>query len=235
MLGDVHTRPGAHDDQFAPSRIRAEWAADTIRRLRADIVGTQELDPRQYAALSRATDGQFSSWPGMALGEQGVRSSLFWRQSVWEVRAKSYITIPFIQWRRHQPVVRLRHRATGREIWVINVHNAPRDYEAQRDEAVRIEIAKIRELRQSGLPVFFIGDMNEKAKVFCKVLGQTDLYSPLGGSHDGTTCTLPTAQMRIDWIFGSSDVDFSSYAADRAPLVTRTTDHAVVTSRVTVP
>lgn len=234
VLGDVHTRPGSHADNFAPSRIRAEWAADIIRRMRGDVIGNQELDPRQYAALNKANDGVFGSWPGMALGEPGVRSTLWWRRSVWELRAKRHITIPFIDWQRHQPVVRLRHRATGREIWVINVHNAPRDLQAQRDAAVRIEIATIKELRKSGLPVFFIGDMNEKARVFCKVLGETDLRSPLGGSHDGTRCTLPTAPMRVDWIFGSPEARFDTYAADRSALVTRTTDHAVLLSTVTV-
>jgi hypothetical protein len=38
----------------------------------------------------------------------------------------------------------------------------------------------------------------------------------------------------VDWIFGSMRVTFSDYDEDRSPLVARTTDHPVITARVTV-
>ena len=33
VLGDVHTMPGAHDDGYAPARIRAEWMADVLDQI----------------------------------------------------------------------------------------------------------------------------------------------------------------------------------------------------------
>jgi len=236
VLGDVHTAPYTHDDRFAPSRIRAEWMGDAFRLLGTpDIVGMQEVEKDQFQSIMRATSGHYAAWPGTQLGDTGsVQQSLIWRTSVWEATAKQTITIPFVKWQRKQPVLRLKHRATGRQIWVINVHNAPRDLQAQRNEAVKIEIAKIKELRATGLPVFFIGDMNEKKTVFCKVVGQTDLFSPLGGSATATTCNPPTG-MRVDWIFGSSDVTFDTFSMVRGPLVARSTDHHVPIGKVTIP
>jgi len=236
VLGDVHTAPYTHDDRFAPSRIRAEWMGDAFRLLGdVDIVGMQEVEREQFRSIMRATSGHYAAWPGTQLGDVGsVQQSLIWRSSVWEATAKQTITIPFVKWQRKQPVVRLKHRATGRQIWVINVHNAPRDMQAQRDEAVKIEIAKIKELRATGLPVFLVGDMNEKKTVFCKVVGQTDLYSPMGGSVTDGTCNPPDG-MRIDWIFGSSDVTFDTFAMVRGPLVARSTDHHVPIAKVTIP
>jgi endonuclease/exonuclease/phosphatase family metal-dependent hydrolase len=158
-----------------------------------------------------------------------------WRTDVWEATSRQTIVIPFIRFKRAQPVVRLRNLATGREIWVINVHNAPRGYQAQRNEDVRIEIAKIKQLRESGLPVFFVGDMNEKATVFCKVVGQTDLFSPMGGNAGPGWCNPPKTLMRIDWIFGSAGVRFDTFRMYDSELKRWTTDHRIPVSKISVP
>src|SRR4029453_9953921 len=97
------------------------------------------------------------------------------------------------------PPPRLGKKATGQEIWVINVHNAPQDNQEMRDAAVKVEVQKIQELSADGIPVFFTGDMNEGKTVLCKVLGQTDLYSPRGGTYSGPypggTCTPPAGHL----------------------------------------
>ena len=54
----------------------------------------------------------------------------------------------------------------------MNAHNAPRNLQKQRNVAVKKEIAKIKKLRKNGAPVFFLGDLNEKKTVFCKVRKQ---------------------------------------------------------------
>ncbi|GAB3787640.1 RCC1 domain-containing protein [Nocardioides pacificus] len=237
VLGDVHTAPYKHDDQFAPSRIRAEWFADSLAAIgNPDVIGLHEVERQQFQSIMRATGGQFSAFPGTELKEPGgIQQSLLWRTSVWEATAKRTLKIPFIQGERPMPVVRLRHRATGKQIWVINAHNAPRDLQKQRNIAVRREIALIKELRATKLPVFFIGDLNEKKTVFCKVVTQTDLISPMGGSGAGGTCTLPKQRMRIDWIFGPPNVSYAGFQMSRATLVRRSTDHAVPVVRVTLP
>jgi endonuclease/exonuclease/phosphatase family metal-dependent hydrolase len=235
VLGNVHTQPYAHDDNFAPTRIRAEWTADLLRQLGSpDVIGTQESDAGQLADILRATGGRYDAWPGTAV-PGGVEQSLLWRTDIWKATQKDTITIPFIRYQRAQPVVKLQNIQTGRSIWVMNVHNAPRDYQKQRNQALKIEIAKIKELRETGLPVFLVGDFNEKASAFCTVVGKTDLKTPMGGSATKDSCDPPSRLMRIDWIFGSSDVGFDEFVMDRSPLKRWVNDHLVPVASVTIP
>jgi endonuclease/exonuclease/phosphatase family metal-dependent hydrolase len=232
ILGSNHTRPGSDADHFAPGGIRTEWAVSYLERWGSDIVGFSEIQKDQLGIFMRSTGGAFDVWPGEALGGNGVPQSLVWRKSMFTATAKESVTIPFMGQRRAQPVVRLKHNETGRELWVINVHNAPRSHEAERDQAMALELAVVNELRKTGLPVFFIGDMNEKEEIFCAVTGRTDLYSPRGGSRGGA-CR-PPGGMRVDWIFGSSDVQFSGYTDEKTAEVRRITDHGVLHSRVAI-
>lgn len=235
VLGDVHTAPYGQADGYAPARIRAEWTSDLLQQLGSpSIVGMQELDAPQLRALLRATGGAYAAYPGAAMSN-GVQASLMWRTDTWTATAERTITIPFIRFKRANPVVRLQNNETGRSIWVINVHNAPRDYQAQRDQAVKQEIATIQDLRASGLPVFLLGDMNEKERVFCKVVGQTDLTSPRGGSVSGSRCEPPSGFLRVDWIFGGPDASWSDFVQDQSPLKRWINDHVVPVTTVTLP
>ena len=58
----------------------------------------------------------------------------------------------FISKELPRPIVKLRHKVTGKEIYVINVHNAPWDYQFKRNKATNVQIAKINELRATGTP-----------------------------------------------------------------------------------
>ena len=236
VLGSQHTAPGGDAQEFAPGRIRAEWTVRLVGAYGSSVVGMQELQADQLDAVDRAAAGTFEFWPGTALGGRGIPQSLMWKSSVWTATWTHSITIPFMDSTRPQPIVRLQHVATGREIYVMNVHNSPKDAqgrEDERDKATAIEIAAIKELRKDGIPVFVMGDFNEHAEAYCKITGQTDLEAAQGGSNDGT-CR-PPAQMRVDWIFGSSDVAFSGFRMDTGTQVRRITDHAVLTSSVSVP
>ncbi|WP_372728870.1 endonuclease/exonuclease/phosphatase family protein [Nocardioides sp.] len=236
ILGSQHSAPGGAAQRFAPGRIRTEWAANLIGAYGSDIVGFQEIQADQLATMNRATGGRFEFWPGTSMGGRGVPQNLMWRSSVWTATFKGSITIPFMGSTRPQPVVRLQHLATGREIYVMNVHNSPRDRhgrEDERDRATEIEIAAIKELRKDGIPVFAIGDFNEHDEIFCRMTSRTDLRAANGGSNSGG-CR-PPRPMRVDWIFGSSDVVFSRFLMDTGPQVRRITDHAVLSTTVSVP
>ena len=237
VLGSQHTAPGGDAQEFAPGRIRAEWAAALLSSYGSTVAGLQELQADQLAGIDRATGGRFDFWPGTAKGGAGIPQSLMWDTSVWKATYKDVITIPFMGTTRPQPIVRLQNIATGREIYVINIHNSPKDAqgrEGERDKATAIEIATINQLRhEDGIPVFIMGDFNEHAEAFCKITGQTDLVAAQGGSNDGT-CR-PPAQMRVDWMFGSTDAPFTGFRFDTGAQVRRITDHAVLTSSVSVP
>lgn len=236
VLANGHTRAYAHDDRFAPSRVRSEWTAGAVTALGAGIVGLQETTAGQLQGILEAAGGAYASFPTPAAGDLGVETALLWRKSTWEATRKTVIRTQFISRVLPRPVVRLRHRETGREIWVVDVHNAPWEYQDKRNEAVKVEIAKIQELEATGLPVFFVGDMNEKKTILCKVLRQTGLVSPLGGElREDNTCVAPDARMRVDWIFGSSWLGYQGYEASRHPLVRLSTDHWVPVVKVVVP
>lgn len=233
VLGSNHTSPGGDKSFFAPGTLRMEWEVSYLRNVPSDIIGFQETQRDQLATFMRATGNTYDAWPGEQLGAGGVPQTMVWRTDLFTAVEKRYITIPFLGQRRKQPVVLLRHNQTGREFWVINAHNAPRDRFAERAQAQALEISTINELRRTGLPVLFVGDMNDKEKIFCGVTGQTDLYSPLGGSNDGT-CRPPRG-MRVDWMFGSAGVQFDGFRDDKNPALRRATDHAVLLAQVTLP
>ncbi|MDN4174972.1 endonuclease/exonuclease/phosphatase family protein [Nocardioides sp. SOB77] len=236
ILGSQHTAPGGAAAEYAPGRVRTEWAAGLVASYGSSIVGLQELQADQLTALTRATGGRFAFWPGTALGGKGVPQSLMWDTAVWTATYQDSITVPFMGGTRPQPVVRLQHLESQREVYVLNIHNSPKDRqgrEDERDKAEEIEVAAVNTLKKDGIPVFIIGDFNEHEDAFCRFTGQAGLVAANGGSNAGA-CR-PPRPMRVDWIFGTPDVGFSGFRMDTGPAVRRITDHAVITTQVTVP
>ncbi|MCY7395480.1 MAG: endonuclease/exonuclease/phosphatase family protein [Nocardioides sp.] len=234
ILGSQHTAPGGDATGYAPGRVRAEWAAALVASYDASIVGLQEVQADQLDALAAASGGTSDFWPGTSLGGVGIPQSVMWDNRVWQATYTGSLTIPFVGTTRPQPIVRLQHVASGREIYVINIHNSPQDRQAERDQALAIEVAAINELRRDGIPVFIMGDFNERDRAFCTITGRTDLLASNGGAVVGGSCR-PPAGMRIDWIFASPDAQLSGHRTDDSVVVNRITDHAVITTEVTVP
>lgn len=237
ILGSQHTAPGGGTDNYAPGRIRSEWAANVMNDHDASIVGFQEIQRDQLDSIMAATQNRYAVYPGDTLGGKGIPQSVMWRTDVWESTWQGYFDIPFTEQVRPQPYVRLRNLATGREIYVINMHTSAKTTrhprEADRDKATATVITLIHQLQeQEGLPIFLTGDMNEHAEIFCKITGQTDLVAAAGGSNANGSCRPPRG-MRVDWIFGNGT--FSGYVQDRSPMVANTTDHAVIATHVDVP
>lgn len=236
ILGSQHSAPGGAAAEYAPGRVRTEWAAGLVASYGSSIVGLQEIQGDQLAAMQRATGGRFAFWPGTALGGKGVPQSLMWDTSVWTATYQDSITVPFMGGTRPQPVVRLQHLATGREVYVLNIHNSPKDRqgrEDERDKAEKIEVAAVNTLKKDGIPVFIMGDFNEHEDAFCRFAGEAGMRAANGGSFGGA-CR-PPRPMRVDWIFGTPDVQFSGFRMDTSAAVRRITDHAVLTTTVTVP
>ncbi len=237
VLGSQHTRAGKNAQRFASGQARARAAGSLIASYGSSVVGMQELQRDQLAVLAAMAGDRWEFYPGTALGGPGVPQSLMWDTAVWEPTFTGTITIPFMGTTRPQPIVRLRHQGTNREIYVLNVHNSPRDRqgrENERDKAEQIEIAAVQELRKDKIPVFVIGDFNEKADAFCAFVGKAGLQAAQGGLADGGGCR-PPAAMRVDWLFGTRDITFSDFRFDISPTVRRITDHAVLTATVSVP
>lgn len=231
VLGSQHTAPSGGRPAFAPGRVRAEWSKQLIAARNASLVGTQELQPDQVVSLDVATQGAFSIFPGNTMGYAAATQSLMWRNSDWELVWGSTVSMPFMRTSRPQPVVRLRHRSTGNEVYMINVHLSPGKMEADRDKALDIIVSTIRELNPDGLPILLTGDFNEHREAFCTITGKTNLVAAQGG-RNGTTCE-PPKHMRVDWVFGSRG-KFSGTSIVQDARVRRTTDHAVISSHFAV-
>lgn len=226
LLGSQHTAPNGTRPDWAPGRIRSEWASSLIAERNASLVGIQEIQPDQVASLNTATDGQYTIWPGTSMGYAGAPQSVMWRTSEWTAVWQDTVTIPFMRTQpRPQPVVRLRHNATGQELYLLNAHFSPGKMESDRRKATAILIRTIRTLQKDGLPILLTGDLNDNHRVFCQLTSKTKLRSPLGGSNRNGSCR-PPAGRRVDWIFGSVGT-FGQITIAQGPRVRRTTDHSV--------
>ncbi|MGH3345497.1 MAG: cutinase family protein, partial [Nocardioides sp.] len=235
VLGSNHTTPRKDAGEYSPARVRSEWKIDYLRSVRASIVGFQELQRDQLGWFTRGAGSTYAVWPGDKEGGRGLQTTIAYRRDVWRRVAQDLVRIPFITQTRYMPLVKLEHRATGRRIWVMNVHNAPQQYQSQRNTAVAREIKRLKQVVGRGNPVFLVGDFNERHRAFCEVTGKLRLVAPRGGSHRGGDCNPPAGRLRVDWIFGSRSVEYSRYREDRSALVSLMTDHAVLRTRVRVP
>lgn len=238
VLGSSHTSSSGNKSRYASGPVRARMAAQLVSNHGVEVVGFQEMQADQLASFQRASGGRFAFYPGFSLARRDTENSIGWRTDTWQLVEKRPFTIPYFHGHpRTMPVVRLRNAATGLEAWFANFHNpadTPRwgNNQHWRTVATGKEILLANQLRASGLPVFFTGDMNERAEIFCAITGGTDLEAAMGGSNDGS-CHPPRIRF-VDWIFGSSDATFSGYVEDTSPFVRRTTDHPMIVSNVRI-
>lgn len=212
---------------------RATALAHAIRDRGVDVVGLQEVQDDQLAAIKDKRPG-YRIWPGQSLGNQGVRLQIAWRKSMFSLVDTGSITTTFDHQQRPIPWVRLENRASGGQFYVIDVHNSPRDQEGDRDAATGEEIALINELRSTGKPVFIVGDMNEHTEFFCRVAASTGMVGSNGAYYSGG-CNTGAGPIKIDWILGSGgEVDFSGHVVDYGDPIRYATDHAFVHADVQV-
>ncbi len=212
---------------------RAAALAGAIQGRGVDLVGLQEVQRDQLGVLQSRLGG-YTVWPGLALGNQGVRLQIAWRDAIFELRDTGSITTTFDHQQRPIPYVLLRHRVTQGEFYVIDIHNSPRGQEADRDSATGQQIALIRQLQETGKTVFILGDTNEKTEFFCRVAASTGMVASNGGTAAGGGCSVGAGPIKIDWILGAGRISFFNHVVDYNPPVRTATDHAFVHADVTV-
>lgn len=230
VLGSSHTRG---DARFASGVSRTNGVVELVRRHDVEVVGFQEMQADQLRAFLDQTSGQYDVYPGFTLRRLDTENSLAWDRTAWEAIEKRTVDIPYFNGNlRPMPVVKLRNLATGMTAWFVNVHNPAtnRKHPGQdgwRRKAIRMEVALMRRLSETGIPVFLTGDMNEREEAFCPITGGAPMKAARGGTHENGVCRAenPTS---VDWIFGHRDVGFSDYVEDRSRLVRRTSDHAMI-------
>jgi endonuclease/exonuclease/phosphatase family metal-dependent hydrolase len=238
ILGSNHT-DGKKRSRFASGATRARWAVDLLQTHKISIIGFSEIQADQLRTVLAYGNGKYTSYPSPDAPRKAVPTAIVWKKRWWElVSAKDFI-VPFLGQQRPQPAIVLRHKVTGQEVGVVNVHLTPvrkRNKmfgEGERDKGTRKMIRQARLLSEQGMPVFLTGDMNEREEVFCDVTSRTNMVAAAGGTNDGS-CQ-PPKNIGLDWIFTTPDVLLSEFRFQADELVKRITDHRVPMVRATLP
>lgn len=233
VLGSQHSAAGGDRRNFPAASWRTPQAASLIKQHGVDVVGLQEAQEDQLNGLQRATG--FAAYPGYAFGAKETDNSILYNTAKFEFVDGSSFPVTFMHAVRPQTILKLRDRATGREMYFVNMHvSAGHD---QKNTGTRIAgqlkgADVVNDLRASGLPVFVTGDMNDRAEFFCRFLPRTGGVAAVGGSISGG-CH-PPGRMAVDWVVGSSDVSFSNYWQDGTPQARKISDHYLVSATATV-
>jgi len=237
VLGAGHTAAGGNKAVgWASGAARMHGAVDLLRGAGVDVVGFQEFQRPQFAVFKNSMPN-WGVYPGAQLTRRGATAnSIAWDEGKWERVEVHTIDIPYFGGKPWpMPYVLLRDRYSGQEVWFANFHN-PADVhgpaERFRDRATALQISLAIRLHAGGTPVIITGDMNDKSDYFCPMTTRAPMHAANGGSTGGS-CS-PPSNMGIDWIFGSSDVDFANYVHNNGQLVNKTTDHPFIWTQATL-
>jgi len=238
VLGASHTAPGGNRKGWASGSTRIGWSTQLIRQHDLDVVGFQELQSSQLARFRQLTGGAWSVYPGTSLTQIATHNSIAWRDDVWETVSTDWINIPYFGGHNVQmPYVLLRNRQSQREVYFANFHNPAdtaehRGNQRWRDRATQLEIALVNRLHADGTPVVVTGDMNERERFFCPMTSGAPVASASGGST-GTPCQ-PARPLLVDWVLGTTDLDFSGYDIVGDGIARRASDHPLVLAEATL-
>lgn len=232
VLGHSHTKPGGNKPGWPASTVRMRGAVAALTATGVEVAGFQEFEPFQSREFLDLTAGAWQVYPTPASGLNTV-NTVAWRADRWELVRAERIPIPYFYGNEvPMPVVLLRNRSTGQQVWVGSFHN-PADVRGPaqrwRDEAERRQAAWATRANRGGVPVIVTGDMNDRAGYFCDTVQAAELRAANGGT--ARPCR-PPANMGIDWIMGSPEVAFSGYASDRSVVTARVADHPLVSATV---
>ena len=231
VLGASHTRSSSRYSTYPSRMVRAVSLLDS-RGL--DVVGTQEFQEVQYDYF--AAKGYTKTWGECYWDPAGKRrdteNAIIFRKSTMELLGCSTYDIPYFNGNiRHVPIAHLRHKASGRTAYFLNVHNPANvrgNAAGWRAKGIQIERNKIIELRRTGRPVFITGDFNDRQNAFCPMTAGKLTISP--NSIPSMTCAYPK-QSTIDWIFAAGQTRFSYYLRDTSPQKAKISDHPIVIAR----
>lgn len=225
---------------------RRELMADTIRRYRPDLFGTQELHKPQGDFLIGRLDGY--AWFGRDRrgGESDEHVGVFYRTRVLKVVESGDFWLSdtpevpgSITWGNLYPRLTtwalFEHRSSHRRFYVYNTHLPYRE----EDEAARIRCAELilaHLARQpEGVPAIVLGDFNTvpESRVHALLSAQLQDAWLEAPQHHGPDATFHAftghADRRIDWIFArglrarravtATDARNGRYPSDHFPVV----------------
>lgn len=229
VLGSQHTAPGGDRRRYPPASVRSPKAAALIGKHDVDILGTQELQTDQLAALQSRTG--MAAYPGTAWGSAETDNSILYDDARFQFVSGSQFTITFMGRARPQPILQLRDIATGREFYVVNTHPSAGGgrYATERRSGQQTLVAIVNQLKDTGLPVLVTGDMNDRELFYCNVAPAAGLTAPNGGSY-ASGCVPPQSPIPVDWVVGAGEIAWSSYWRDTTPITSKVSDHFFISA-----
>lgn len=221
VLGSSHTAPGGNKPGRPSGVSRMRGAVAAMKSHNIDIAGMQEFQGDQKKAFQRLA-------PDFGVVGSNDNAIVYNKKKFRLVEKRSF-KIPYFEGKmKEMPIAKLEDKSTGKQVWVVNIHN-PADTKAHphnaknRARAINIEQNLMRQLQATGIPVIFTGDFNDGKSV--------------DGSMDrvGMNSAAPNkARRSIDYIFGSSGVNFSNYSNDQRTKANGTSDHPIIVSTATI-
>ncbi len=220
MLGCYHTDPdepkyGNLAYQYGTCRARMPQQFSWLARQGISIAGIGEFQGKAWRVLAGINGGEWGIFPSRQSGPYG-QNPVVWRSSEWslvsahEFRHGFYNCANRGTCKGSSSLVRLRHRKTNREVYVLNTHHTSDGGGGGRRAANRsMELGHINRMEASGIPVIYMGDFNE-----------------VGGAqgHIGRYLKPAFGGMGIDQIWGTSNLTFEGGHYDAA--FRRWTDHS---------
>lgn len=205
VLGASHKRGG-------PADWRMGKSVQLLDRHRVDVVGLQEFQGVQKPMFVRSSRGAF----GLHHAAGNTENAIGWRTDTMRLVEGRSFEVPYFGGRpKPMTYVKLQHRASGEQVWVVNVHN-PADTRLHprqgrwRAAAVAVEQRLVDRLEATGTPVLLVGDFNARPR------------------FAGMEASGPS---RIDWLFGSG-LRFTGHTVDDGALADQATDHPIVVAQV---
>lgn len=235
VLGGSHTAADGKAPELASGPLRVRRAVRLLEAADVDVVGLQELQGPMAEEFSKVTSDRWRLFHAAGDSE----NALAWRRTTWALVEADTFDVPYFNGNpRPMPVVRLRHRETGGDVWFINVHNpANTDRFPQqqngRAEALRIERRLVQRLAEGRAEVVLMGDFNQRAGAFCHFT-KSGLMQSATGEKRRKACQEPE-YAGIDWIFGTPGLEFSDWNVRDDEPVDLTSDHPLITVAVRLP
>jgi endonuclease/exonuclease/phosphatase family metal-dependent hydrolase len=216
VLGASHTAADGKLPAWRSGAARTTDAIEYLDRWQVDVAGLQEFQTPQREAFRAAKTGYDMFGTG--------HNTIVWRTDRFRLVSSDTLKVPYFEGRETEmPVVQLEDRLTGKRAWVVNIHNPADtkdhpDQERHRDEATRRERRLVEQLRTTGMPVFLVGDFNEReeAREQLSAGGLATASDPVGG------------RANIDWVFGSGPVRFTEHHVDDSTRERQVSDHPIV-------
>ena len=233
VLGASHTAAGGNKASWPNYDKRLPKQIAMLEAARADVVGLQEFQPKQRALFAKLAGSSWGIYPSST--KVDPENSIIYRTSKFTLLEGNTFAVPYFDGRvRQMPYVLLQDNATGRTMYVINVHNpaSTSRYPNQgkwRKQALARERQLIVDLRANARPVFLTGDFNDREKAFCGITTGKLAITP--DSIPSMECAYPPKYYWVDWIFAAGQARFTTLSVDTSTKPNRISDHPLVVSR----